>query len=184
MIPPTEEVILARKVVKRERAKAYYLLHREEVLARQKIQQALKAATVKAQEPPKEPKAVATAEMKAEAQRRYKATRKAANAIYMLSYKAAYKAANPGARKEARKAGKVGKRSRTPAWSDPKECAKVYYKATCLSTMTGVQYHVDHIIPLHGKLVSGLHVHQNLRVLPWDDNLKKTNDFDIVAFNL
>lgn len=42
---------------------------------------------------------------------------------------------------------------------------------------TGEQWEVDHIIPLNGALVSGLHVPSNLRVIKRTTNLKKGNKF-------
>lgn len=41
--------------------------------------------------------------------------------------------------------------------------------------ITGINWHVDHIIPLNGKLVSGLHVWNNLRVIPARLNMEKGN---------
>ena len=38
---------------------------------------------------------------------------------------------------------------------------------------------VDHIIPLNGKLVLGLHIPSNLQVIPWDENISKSNKFVI-----
>lgn len=45
----------------------------------------------------------------------------------------------------------------------------------CRTTMTGVKWHVDHIEPLHGSTVSGLHNAFNLAVIPAALNLKKAN---------
>ena len=62
-------------------------------------------------------------------------------------------------------------RERTPVWADKKEIMKFYANRP-------EGYHVDHIIPLNGKTVSGLHVIENLQYLPAEKNLKKSNKFE------
>lgn len=49
------------------------------------------------------------------------------------------------------------------------------------NTITGIEWHVDHIIPLKGKLVSGLHVWNNLAVIPKVENLRKGNKNSVHA---
>lgn len=69
---------------------------------------------------------------------------------------------------------------RTPKW-DPHAHLIVakYQLAAMLSKASGTPHHVDHIIPLQGRKVSGLHVFSNLRVIPGSDNVKKSNKFPI-----
>ena len=69
---------------------------------------------------------------------------------------------------------------RTPAWDPDAHLIIAKYQLAAMFTReTGLPHHVDHIIPLQGKNVSGLHVFSNLRVIPGADNVKKSNKFVI-----
>lgn len=48
-----------------------------------------------------------------------------------------------------------------------------------LEQLTKVQWHLDHVIPLRGEKVSGLHVWNNFQVLPAVENMKKGNKFNV-----
>ena len=77
-------------------------------------------------------------------------------------------------------AKRAEKDMRTPKWLTKQDFAdirKFYALAHELSQAYGFPWHVDHIIPLKGKTVSGLHVVDNLQVIPGSDNRKKSNLF-------
>lgn len=65
----------------------------------------------------------------------------------------------------------------TPKWVDFERIVKVYECANEMTKTSGVFHHVDHEIPLKGKLVCGLHVHNNLKPIPAIDNLRKGNRY-------
>ncbi len=65
-----------------------------------------------------------------------------------------------------------------PPWADRSEIARIYKEASRKWAETGIPHHVDHVIPLQGRLVCGLHVPGNLQVLTQEDNLKKGARFD------
>lgn len=66
----------------------------------------------------------------------------------------------------------------TPPWADIGEIESIYRLARLLSDRTGVRHHVDHYYPLRGAQVSGLHVANNLRVIPALDNARKKNRYE------
>lgn len=75
----------------------------------------------------------------------------------------------------------ANKKQRTPSWltdAQHKQIELEYALADWCSTVMGEDYHVDHIIPLQGKTVSGLHVPWNLQVIPAKLNQQKSNKLE------
>ena len=72
----------------------------------------------------------------------------------------------------------VKTKQRMPSWADPDAIRKIYEDCAALNEKHGPRsYHVDHIIPLQGDAVSGLHVENNLQILKAVDNIKKSNKY-------
>jgi hypothetical protein len=66
----------------------------------------------------------------------------------------------------------------TPSWiakADHDEMEVIYAAARMITKLTGVLHEVDHIVPISGKQVCGLHVPWNLRVVTGTDNRRKSN---------
>ena len=102
--------------------------------------------------------------------RAYHAKRQREDAVYR---------ANHASRTRRRQAAKL---QRTPSWANDQLISAYYKEAKRLEELTGIQFHVDHIIPLRGELVSGLHVETNLQLLPAHENQGKSNRFDPETF--
>lgn len=66
----------------------------------------------------------------------------------------------------------------TPKWlteQDLKQIEELYEIAQAFKLYTGQEYHVDHIVPLKGENVCGLHVPWNLQILEASENIRKSN---------
>jgi 5-methylcytosine-specific restriction endonuclease McrA len=83
----------------------------------------------------------------------------------------------------AKRRYKIRDRS-TPKW-DEELTSFVFQEAQRLRKLrdacTGIEWHVDHIIPVSGNDVSGLHVWNNFAVIPKVDNLRKGNKNSVYA---
>ena len=96
----------------------------------------------------------------------------------VTGYKTAYKERNPDLYKELVSLRRRRFRQATPKWLSAEQKLEIrlkYRLAIELSRRTGVRHAVDHIVPLQGENVCGLHVPWNLEVLTQDENLKKSN---------
>jgi hypothetical protein len=76
---------------------------------------------------------------------------------------------------------RAAKLDRTPPWSDLDEVSLIYKQAASLQRLLGRPIHVDHMVPLRGEAVSGLHVPENLQITFAEHNLAKSNTHSIAA---
>jgi hypothetical protein len=90
----------------------------------------------------------------------------------------AYRKRYPEKIKASHAKHRAEKLKRVPKWltkEDIKAIKEFYAEATRKTLATGVNYQVDHIIPLKGKHISGLHVPSNLQIITATENMQKYN---------
>lgn len=96
----------------------------------------------------------------------------------LREYRKRYKSNNPEVTRASLTAYKRKHRDATPHWLSSAQRVAIrdmYLTAQRLTKITGERYVVDHIVPLRNKIVCGLHVPWNLRVITQEDNLRKSN---------
>lgn len=74
--------------------------------------------------------------------------------------------------------GRVRANRAIPPWANLQKIAEIYQTSKLKELVSGVKHHVDHVVPLNGRNVCGLHVENNLQILSAKDNWLKRNKFE------
>lgn len=74
---------------------------------------------------------------------------------------------------------RANQKQRTPAWANLEKIKEIYKECARITKKTGIVHHVDHIVPLQGKIVSGLHYEGNLQIITAEQNFVKNNHWSI-----
>jgi hypothetical protein len=82
---------------------------------------------------------------------------------------------NPSLHAERERVRNGVKKQATPVWANRKLMDDIYARALEKSRITGIDYHVDHIVPLQGKNVCGFNWEGNLQIITAVENVKKGN---------
>lgn len=90
---------------------------------------------------------------------------------------AAWRERHSERRTEQARKRRIGLLKAQPSWANEFFIEEAYLLAALRSRTLGYEWQVDHIVPLVSKKVCGLHVHNNLRVIPAVDNNRKGNRY-------
>ncbi len=107
---------------------------------------------------------------------------RAKNIEHYRAYNRRWAKENIGAQRESKMRANIRRMGghRIPAWSESALIVDFYERAIDISRVSGITHDVDHIIPLRGKTVSGLHVFDNLQILTMRENrIKHRNLLEI-----
>ena len=86
-----------------------------------------------------------------------------------------WRTAHPERKAAEQRQREAKKRNATPKWANQFFIREAYALARLRTTVTGIKWQVDHIVPLRHPLVQGLHVENNLQVIPAGHNQSKGN---------
>lgn len=100
----------------------------------------------------------------------------------VLANRVRYRSENRGRRAAWQNKRRAAKIQATPKWADEEYIEDLYVncrEAESIFEAAGidVKFQVDHIVPLQGRNVCGLHVENNMQILTADENAKKHNSF-------
>lgn len=152
-----KEYEIETKTYRLQRQKAYTLKHKDKISAYQK------------------------AYVSSDKKKAYYKDRRVKKQIQIKEYFKNYRQNNKAKTLANNRKRKLAQEQRMPKWllnTDLMAIQMFYEKAQKLSAETGVKHHVDHIVPLRGKTVSGLHVPWNLQILTAKENMIKSNRID------
>ncbi len=96
----------------------------------------------------------------------------------LIAYQVEWNQKNRDKRRATQAKRRAIKIQATPKWADLKVVKSIYKECKRLEDLTGISFHVDHIIPLNHSLVCGLHCEHNLQILTAIDNMRKGNEFN------
>lgn len=172
-----------QKIKNRERAKAYYKANRDKVIAYQKEYSKNNREKINKRANDRYKEKIKPNSDKYYRENREKILEKAA--IYRQKNKdkiaerdKRYARKKPEKLRAIKSRRKKKVKTATPTWLTKEQLLEIesfYKKAILLEKETGIPHQVDHIIPIQGKTVCGLHVPWNLQVLTQKENRQKSN---------
>ena len=102
------------------------------------------------------------------------------NKEYRQEYRRKHYLENKGQYNASINLRRAAKLQATPSWLTEKQLhdiTVIYTACAKVSERTGKPHHVDHVVPLQGENICGLHVPWNLAIIPAKMNLAKSNTY-------
>lgn len=154
------------------KAAEYYASNKEKVLARMKTPKVREAERARDRKRYQTPKRKA---QKYDSSNKWRLSNPQKRKEICARYNAKPQAKIAAAERRAKRVAREGKAM--PSWAD-KHVIHFFYTTMKYLRKEGINVHVDHVIPLFGKYVCGLHTHTNLQLLMADMNIRKSNKFE------